>query len=264
MDTQLTISIVNWNVREYLEKCLESIFKYSGGIKLEVIVIDNASRDGSMDMVRKKFPQAAVIENNRNLGYGPAHNQAIKIARGKYILFLNPDTEVMPGTLPNILKFMDIHPEAAACQCAAFRNKKDIEEFLILTGFDKFLYFFSKTIHKKFPNTATARFCMNIVAKALMQSRNNLSTNFISIKRTNLEGAFLLARMDALKLTNGFDPRHHHGGEGAHLTWDMYKAGWKLYYVLSVRIVHYKSKSFEQISDSDWAKLENEWQRHHE
>lgn len=259
MDIQLTISIVSWNVRDYLEKCLETIYKYSDGINFEIVVVDNASCDGSLNMVKEKFPQVITIQNNENLGYGNAHNQAIKIAKGKYIVFLNPDTEMLPDTLSKMLKFMDMHPEAGACQCGALRHKKyikDIKESIILTRFDNFLYSFLKAIHKRFPNPITAHFCMNMAVKALMLSRGG--SNFIYIKEPALEGSFLLVRMSALKQTDDFDPRFFHGDEGYDLTWRMGNAGWKLYRVFSARIIHYKSKSSEQLSDSQWAKLQEE------
>ena len=85
---KLTISIVNWNVSGYLEKCLRSIYRYSPNISFEVIVVDNASSDGSVAMLKEKFPQVKVIENKVNVGYGSAHNQAIPLAQGESILFL--------------------------------------------------------------------------------------------------------------------------------------------------------------------------------
>lgn len=110
----LSIVIVSWNVKALLEKCLESIFKNTHGVSFEVFVSDNGSADGSAEMVREKFPRVELIDNRTNLGYPKANNEGIKRGAGRYVLLLNPDTEVTEGALPNLVKFMDEHPEAGA------------------------------------------------------------------------------------------------------------------------------------------------------
>jgi GT2 family glycosyltransferase len=110
----LSICIVNWNTRELLRACLQSIYRYPPDAPFEVIVVDNASSDGSADMVRTEFPQAVLIANAENLGYARGNNQAIQQAQGEYLLLLNPDTEVFPDTLNCALAFLAAHPEAGA------------------------------------------------------------------------------------------------------------------------------------------------------
>ena len=95
----LSIIIVNWNVKDLLSKCLESVFTHTGGIRFEVIVVDNGSRDGSAEMIRQEFPQVKLVVSRDNLGFARANNIGIKRAQGRYILLLNPDTELFNNAL---------------------------------------------------------------------------------------------------------------------------------------------------------------------
>jgi len=120
-EVDLSIIIVNWNTREMLAGCLKSIEE--GRRKkedlvaptIEVIAVDNASSDGSAVMVRERFPWATLIENAENVGFAAANNQGIREAAGRYVMLLNSDTEVRPGALEALLRFMETHPRAGAC-----------------------------------------------------------------------------------------------------------------------------------------------------
>ncbi|MFA6603518.1 MAG: glycosyltransferase family 2 protein [Patescibacteria group bacterium] len=111
----LSIVIVNWKVRDLLEKCLASVYLETSGIEFEVLIVDNDSRDGSVEMVAKKFPQADLIASNRNLGFAAANNEAIARSRGEFILLLNPDTEIRDGALQKLVTFMRRERQAAIC-----------------------------------------------------------------------------------------------------------------------------------------------------
>ena len=117
-DIKLSTIIVNRNTGELLEQCLVSLFRQDVQAPTEVIVVDNASSDGSVEMVRRRFPQVAVMENSENLGFTRANNRAIERASGEYLLLLNPDT-IIPNdrTLTGWLAFMDEHREAGASGC---------------------------------------------------------------------------------------------------------------------------------------------------
>jgi GT2 family glycosyltransferase len=103
----LTVVIVNYNVRDYLEQALRSVIRASSSLEVEIIVVDNNSVDGSLEMVREQFTAARVIANKNNVGFGAANNQALLIARGRFILILNPDTIVQEDTLETLVGFMD-------------------------------------------------------------------------------------------------------------------------------------------------------------
>src|ERR1035438_6529303 len=103
----LSIIIVNYNVKYFLEQALHSVAKACEHINAEVFVVDNNSVDGSFEMVRSKFPSVKLIENKDNKGFSKANNQAIKLATGRYVLLLNPDTVVPEDTFSKIIAFMD-------------------------------------------------------------------------------------------------------------------------------------------------------------
>src|SRR5882672_3628781 len=106
---KVSVIIVNYNVKYFLEVCLHSVMRAADGIACEVIVVDNNSADGSCDMVRERFPQVILVENKDNKGFSKANNQAVAIARGEYILFLNPDTVMPENFLADTTAYMDSH-----------------------------------------------------------------------------------------------------------------------------------------------------------
>jgi len=108
----LSIAIVSWNVQELLRQTLESVYRETKGITFEIFVVDNASRDGSAEMVQRLFPRAWLFANTDNLGFAKANNRALREARGRYIVLLNPDTEIRDNALQKMVSWMDAHPRA--------------------------------------------------------------------------------------------------------------------------------------------------------
>jgi len=117
MTCDLSIIIVNWNTKNLLKQCLESIKDHTKKISYEIIVIDNASTDGSADMVETDFPEVILIKNKTNKGYGRANNQGLIRAQGKYVLFLNSDITVNDNCLDEMFDFMEDNPEVGAASC---------------------------------------------------------------------------------------------------------------------------------------------------
>ena len=113
----LSVIIVNYNVREFLEQALRSVERASARLAVEVFVVDNNSVDDSVEMVQAHFPGVRLIANEANVGFSRANNQAIREARGRYLLILNPDTIVQEDTFETLLRFMEAHPEAGAVGC---------------------------------------------------------------------------------------------------------------------------------------------------
>lgn len=110
----LSISIVNWNTRDLLDQCLASVYETAYGIEFEVIVVDNASGDGSADMVESRYPDVKLVANRNNIGFSAANNQAYRESRGRFFLLLNPDTICLPNTLQRLVSFLDSNPRAGA------------------------------------------------------------------------------------------------------------------------------------------------------
>lgn len=116
----VTISIVSFNSRDFLVDCLRSTYAEHGGLEVEVIVVDNASTDGSAELIRREFPDVTLIVNEENRGFAAAHNQATRLSSGRYLFLLNPDTVLLPGSLTKLASFMDGHPEAGAAAASTW------------------------------------------------------------------------------------------------------------------------------------------------
>ncbi len=114
VDMQVSVCIVNWNTREHLGACLASLQQHGLGSDMEVLVVDNASSDGSADMVREQYPWVRLYAEDENLGYAAGNNIALREATGQYLLLLNPDITITPGAISALLRFLESHPQAGA------------------------------------------------------------------------------------------------------------------------------------------------------
>ena len=112
MGVKLAVIIVNYNVKYFLKQCLESVYNSTHLDKIEVYVVDNASKDGSVEMVANSFPEVKIIANKKNVGFSTANNQAIKQTEAEYVVLLNPDTLVQSDSFDKVIRFMDEHPDA--------------------------------------------------------------------------------------------------------------------------------------------------------
>lgn len=119
---KLSIVIVSYNVKYYLEQCLYSLRKACRNTEVEILVVDNASSDGTVDYIRGNFPEVILIGNNENLGFSRANNMAIRQSKGEYVLLLNPDTIVGEHVLDGCVDFLDTHPEAGATGVAMLKD----------------------------------------------------------------------------------------------------------------------------------------------
>ena len=146
----LSIIIVNWNTRDLLVQCLQSVVRATPDLELEVIVVDNGSADGSVETVQRDFPQVQVIANAENVGFVRANNQAMARCRGRYVLLLNSDTQVLPRALDETIRFMDGHPSAGVAGVRLLNADGSFQaswtpfptlwrEFLILSGLGRWL-----------------------------------------------------------------------------------------------------------------------------
>lgn len=125
---ELSVIIVNWNTKRLLEDCLESVFKFTKDVKIEVIVVDNGSKDGSQAMVKKKFPQVKLIPNKDNLGFAKANNQGIKKALGKYVLLLNSDTYLIENSFKKLVEKADSTVELGAMGPLLLNEDRSIQQ----------------------------------------------------------------------------------------------------------------------------------------
>ncbi len=235
---RLSVIIVNYNVQHFLEQCLHSVRKASKNITAEVFVVDNNSVDGSMAMVKEKFPEVKLIENKKNTGFSYANNQAIKIAGGEYILLLNPDTVVEEDTFEKILSFMDEHPSAGGLGVK------------MLDGKGKFL----PESKRGLPTPAVAFYKMFGLAGMFPKSKTfgRYHLGFLDENETHeveiLAGAFMLLRKSVLDKIGLLDETFFMYGEDIDLSYRIILGGYKNYYFPETRIIHYKGESTKKSS----------------
>ncbi|MGE5424310.1 MAG: glycosyltransferase [Syntrophothermus sp.] len=235
---KLSIVIVNYNVKYFLEQCLYSVSKACEGLDSEVFVVDNNSVDGSTRMVREKFPEVILIENKDNKGFSRANNQAIRKAKGEYVLLLNPDTLVEDDTLKKSIHFMDKHPDAGGLGLK------------MLDGKGKFL----PESKRGLPTPAVAFFKVfglsSVFPKSKIFGRYHLG--FLDKDKIHqvdiLSGAFMLLRRSVLEKTGLLDETFFMYGEDIDLSYRITQAGYKNYYFPEARIIHYKGESTKKSS----------------
>ncbi len=235
---RLSVIIVNYNVRFFLEQALLSVRKALHQIPAEVFVVDNASVDGSASMVRMRFPEVRLIVNEQNLGFARANNQAIQLAQGEFVLLLNPDTVVEEDTFEKCLAFMEQHPE-----CGAIGVK-------MLDGKGNFL----PESKRGFP-TPWAAFCkMSGLSRLFPRSPlfNHYYLGHLPQDGVHeievLSGAFMFLRRSALQRVNGLDESFFMYGEDIDLSYRLRQAGYKIYYLPSARVIHFKGESTRRSS----------------
>ncbi len=233
MEIEVSIVIVNYNVKHFLEQCLMAVEKARHNLNIEIIVVDNASVDGSQAMIKKKFPNILLIENHKNLGFAKANNQALKIARGKYILILNPDTLIQEDTLINLKNYLDEHPEAGAVGCKLI-NPDGSFQIASRRSIPTPWVAFTKIVGLS-----------RIFPKSKIFGRYNLT--YISPDKESevdvLSGSLMLVRNEVLKKIGYFDEDYFMYGEDIDLCYKIKKAGSKIYYTPKTKAIHYKGES---------------------
>lgn len=230
---QLSVIIVNYNVRLFLEQSLCSVQKAVAGMQAEIILIDNNSTDGSLDYLQPRFPAVRFIANTVNVGFGKACNQGLKEAKGEYILFLNPDTIVAEDCFEKCISFFIAHPDAGAVGVK------------MLDGSGEFL----KESKRSFPSPATSLYKLSGLSKLFPTSRtfSNYHLGHLDENKEHevdvLAGAFMMIRKEVLDKTGGFDEVFFMYGEDVDLSYRIQKAGYKNYYFPGTEIIHFKGES---------------------
>jgi GT2 family glycosyltransferase len=230
---ELSIVIVSYNVCDYLRQALLSLQKAAVAVTHEIIVVENASSDGSAEMIREEFPYVKLITSDTNVGFSAACNRGIISSAGDFILILNPDTVVEPDALTLALAFMRSHPEAGASGAR------------MVDGEGQFL----PESKRGFPSPMTSFFRFAGVGKLFPRSRlfnayylGHLPED-VTCRADILTGAFMLIRREALDKAGLFDTAFFMYGEDIDLSWRITRAGYSNYYLPEVRITHFKGRS---------------------
>jgi len=225
--TDLSIVIVNWNTRDLLSRCLRCVYDTTLDLDFEVIVVDNASTDGSQEMVRQKYPGASLIANTKNNGFAKANNQAIRRSQGRYVLLLNSDAFVRENTIEHTVAFMDGRREAGMAGCKLLYEDGRLQpscyafptlftEFCIAVGLDRL-----------FPRSRLfGRYGMTY-------------WDFNDIREVDvILGAFMLVRATAIDEVGLMDERYFMYSEEVDWCYRFREKGWKIYFYPHVEAVH--------------------------
>lgn len=229
----LSIVIVNYNVKYFLEQCLHSVNRASGKVRTEVFVVDNNSVDGSCAMVEDKFPEVKLIRNDDNLGFSVANNQAIREASGRYILLLNPDTVIEEDTLLKCVRYMDEHPKAGALGVKMIDGKGD----------------FLPESKRSLPTPRVAFYKMFGLSRLFPKSRVFSKYHLGNLDRDKihsveiLPGAYMMLRKSALDRVGLLDESFFMYGEDIDISYRLLKAGYENIYYPETTIIHYKGES---------------------
>lgn len=237
-ELQISVIIVNYNVRDYLQQSLFSLQRALRPFTSEIIVVDNASDDGSVAMLRRRFPRVKVIANKENVGFGKANNDALKRAKGRYFFLLNPDTIVQEDTLHVLYDFMEQHPEAGMAGCKIL-NPDGSFQLPCRRSFPTPWVAFTKIVGLStlFPKT-------RLFGKYNVTYRSTEETYPVDA----ISGSCMFLRREVYEQVGGFDEAFYMYGEDLDWCYRIQQAGWKIYYVHSTKIIHYKGESTKRSS----------------
>lgn len=241
----LSIIIVNWNTKEYLLRCLGSIFKMGERMDWEVIVIDNGSQDGSGIEVKNAFPLAHLIQNEKNMGFAKAVNQGLQKASGRYILLLNPDTEVKPETMERLVSFMNAHSNVGIVG-AQLLNPDGSKQNSIAN----------------FPSLTTELLNKSLLRRLFPKKFPGKEKDYPEpIEVDSVIGACMMVRRDILDQVGLLDEEYFLFLEETDWCYRIKRAGWKIYHVPQAEVYHFQGKSAEK--DKKRARIEYYYSRYH-
>ena len=231
----LSVCIVNWNTRGDLEQAIASILGDASGLQVEVVVVDNSSADGSAEMVRERFPSVSLIQSGANLGFARGYNLAASKAAGRHLLMLNPDTQVRPGALGELVEFLDSRPEAGAAGPRLLNPDGSLQ--------------FSC---RRFPRPMAALFRNTPLGKVIPGNRftrDYLMTDWdhhVAREVDWLSGAAICIRRQTWEQVGGFDEGFFMYAEDIDWCWRARQAGWRVCYVPQAVVVHKIGRSSDQ------------------
>ena len=220
----ISVVIVNWNTQDLLAQCLQSLYDTTSDLDFETIVVDNASTDGSVEMVRHEFPQVRLIQNTDNVGFARANNQAMAISQGRYVLLFNSDAIAMPGTTQSLVSLADAEPRAGIVGAQLLNPDGSFQashtpfptlwqEFLILTGLGRLLR------GRWYPSRGPE------------EDRGPQVVDYV-------EGACMLVRQESFEDVGGLDEGYFMYAEEVDWCYAMRRKGWQVWYQPAAKVIH--------------------------
>ncbi len=218
----VSVIMVSYNTRDMLREALHSLVEHATGVEYEVIVVDNASEDGSVEMLRTEFPDVKVMQSGGNLGFGRANNLGFEVARGKYLFLLNTDTLLLGNAVALLRDHLDNHPEVGACGGNLCRKN----------GAPAFSY--GRLPHRK---DILYQFVPAFLGRS--GAKKNYSRNDTPKPVGYVSGADMMVRTEVIQRVGGFDPDFFMYCEEVELACRIHRAGWRIDVVPQARIVHF-------------------------
>jgi len=232
----VSVIIVNWNTRDILRDCLWSVYKQTKEIDFKVIVVDNASSDGSAEMVKREFPQVRLIENTENRGFAAANNQGMTIAKGRYVLLLNPDTIVLDRAIEKTIAFADGQPEVAVVGCRVLNPDRTLQPTCFMYPSVLNMLLLTTYLSKLFPKS-------RFFGREQMTWWNRTNVREVDV----VTGCFMLVRQEAIKQVGILDERFFMYGEETDWCYRFKEAGWRILFTQGAEIIHIGKASSNQM-----------------
>jgi GT2 family glycosyltransferase len=237
MIPDVSVIIVNFNTRELLESCLESLYRERASAAMEVFVVDNGSSDGSADMVRTRFPETRLLLNTTNEGFAHPNNAGIRLSTGRYLFLLNSDTVLLPGAIGALMAFLDGHPGAGACgprlQYPDGRQQRSVRGFPnIFTHLCDMLF-----LDRLFPGS-------RVFGRGEMRYFNYDVTQEVD----HVTAAAFLVRREVLDSVGGLDEQFAIYYNDMDWCFRMKRAGWSIWYVSESAVVHHLGSTVARVN----------------
>jgi GT2 family glycosyltransferase len=240
--TDLSIVIVSHNTKKLLADCLNAVTQQISGVLYEVIVIDNASIDGSCEMVRKEFPSVNLIENHTNPGFSAANNQGMRLSKTPIIICLNPDTIVLPGIITEVKNAFDLNPHIGALGIRILNPNHSIQPSWGVFSSAWTEFFFQCFLYKLFPSPFPLGKEIHPLQKRSYQYAHRVDW---------VSGAFLAVRRCVFYKTEGFDENIFLYGEDMEWCWRIWKAGFQVWFWPEAEVIHF-NKSASNRNFENW------------
>jgi GT2 family glycosyltransferase len=231
----VSVIIVSWNTRELLRDCLRSLHNETGDISSEVVVVDNASTDGSSDMVTAEFPVVRLVQNTENRGFASANNQGMAIARGRYVLLLNSDTRVLDGAVRKTVAFADAHPEAAVVGCRTLNLDGSVQ-------WNCYMFPSLTNLALSLTRLSTLFTRNRFFGRSRMTWWNYDTPRVVDA----VAGCFMLVRREAIDQVGPMAEDYFMYSEDTDWCWRFHRHGWKVMYTPTPVIVHARAASSSQ------------------
>jgi GT2 family glycosyltransferase len=231
----VSIILVNWNTKCLLRDCLASIYERAGDVDYEVIVVDNASTDGSVEMVKNDFQRVILIENAENRGFAKANNQGMAVAKGRYVLLLNSDTVVLDEAIANTVRFADAHPQAGAIGCRVLNPDDTVQPTCFMFPSILNMLLSSTYLYKLFPKS-------RFFGREQMTWWDRSDVREVDA----VTGCFMLVRRKAIEQVGMMDERFFMYGEETDWCYRFKKNGWKVMFAPVGQIIHFGGQSASQ------------------